>query len=102
MAIGIMTWCHQQLDEQNLPLPALSYHPTFDSLVSSVKSMLERAIAKSKRTPSLLVIGAGGRCGKGAFKLAEDVGLSTTKWGINETASGGPYPGISYLISSNS
>ncbi|MEM6590045.1 MAG: saccharopine dehydrogenase [Pseudomonadota bacterium] len=46
------------------------------------------------RTPSAIVIGALGRVGKGAADLCEAMGISPTRWDMEETASGGPFPEI--------
>ena len=40
------------------------------------------------------MIGALGRVGTGAADLCEALGVTTTKWDMNETASGGPFPQI--------
>ncbi|WP_136683252.1 saccharopine dehydrogenase [Falsirhodobacter xinxiangensis] len=44
--------------------------------------------------PRALVIGAKGRVGTGAADLCEAMGLSVTRWDIEETASGGPFPEV--------
>ena len=41
-----------------------------------------------------VVIGALGRCGSGAVKLCDQLGLEVSKWDMAETASGGPFPEI--------
>jgi len=51
----------------------------------------------AKRQPQVLVIGALGRCGKGAVSACEKVGLSADnilKWDMAETAKGGPFQEI--------
>lgn len=44
--------------------------------------------------PQAMVIGALGRVGTGAADLCEAMGVAVTKWDMNETASGGPFPEI--------
>ncbi len=44
--------------------------------------------------PSVLVIGALGRVGTGAADLCAQLGLIVTKWDMQETASGGPFPEV--------
>lgn len=44
--------------------------------------------------PKALVIGALGRVGTGAADLCEALGVAVTKWDMNETASGGPFPEV--------
>lgn len=44
--------------------------------------------------PRVIVIGAKGRVGTGAADLCEQVGLSVTRWDMQETAHGGPFPEV--------
>jgi saccharopine dehydrogenase (NAD+, L-lysine-forming) len=49
------------------------------------------------RSPRVLVIGALGRCGRGAVDLALKVGIPTEnvlQWDMAETAGGGPFAEI--------
>lgn len=49
---------------------------------------------KSGRQPRVLVIGALGRCGRGAVDLCLKAGIPTEnvlKWDMAETAKGGPF-----------
>ena len=47
-----------------------------------------------KKFPKTLVVGALGRVGKGAIDFCEAVGLPVTKWDIEETRNGEPFPEI--------
>jgi len=44
--------------------------------------------------PKILVVGALGRVGKGAIDFCESLGLKVTKWDIEETKNGEPFPEI--------
>ncbi len=44
--------------------------------------------------PSSIVIGALGRVGTGASDLLEEMGCAVTRWDMEETAHGGPFPEI--------
>lgn len=44
--------------------------------------------------PRAMVIGALGRVGTGASDLCEAMGITVTKWDMDETAKGGPFPEI--------
>lgn len=46
------------------------------------------------RQPRALVIGARGRVGTGAADLCESMGLAVTRWDMEETAHGGPFPEV--------
>ncbi len=48
----------------------------------------------AKPRPSALVIGALGRVGTGASDLCAAMGVEVTKWDMDETAHGGPFPEI--------
>jgi saccharopine dehydrogenase (NAD+, L-lysine-forming) len=87
-ALGILNWCFQQSHtEINKLLPSLDYYKDFAQLVSVVSEKLK----SFERKPKILVIGALGRCGRGAVSLCEQVGLYPSKWDINETQGGGPF-----------
>jgi saccharopine dehydrogenase (NAD+, L-lysine-forming) len=95
MAVGLKQWARQQMDGQTLP--ELHYYPDSASLVNEVKSELEAAFAKTNKRPNILVMGALGRCGKGAIDFAERAGVLTEnikKWDLEETKKGGPFSEI--------
>lgn len=46
------------------------------------------------RASSAIVIGALGRVGRGAADLCEAMGITPTRWDIEETKSGGPFPEV--------
>ena len=46
------------------------------------------------KRPNAIVIGALGRVGTGAADLCEAMGVEVTKWDMDETAHGGPFPEI--------
>lgn len=68
--------------------PPVSTWGSSDALRADVKYALAGA------TPTALVIGALGRVGTGASDLCEAMGLAVTKWDIEETAHGGPFPEV--------
>jgi saccharopine dehydrogenase (NAD+, L-lysine-forming) len=86
-ATAVLTWCGQQAGK----VPALSKlesYPHVGMLLETLKSDLGKYDAK----PNVVVIGALGRSGSGAVDLAEQLGLTVSKWDMAETASGGPFP----------
>jgi saccharopine dehydrogenase (NAD+, L-lysine forming) len=59
------------------------------------KDAMARAVANALQdVPSVLIIGALGRVGTGAFDLCRAVGARVTEWDMAETAHGGPFPEI--------
>ncbi|PTB67632.1 alanine dehydrogenase [Trichoderma citrinoviride] len=96
-AIAFISWAHQILNPGVAQPPV----PLFDSapaLVAHVKAALEPAIrANNGQLPRVIVIGALGRCGKGAVDFCREAGLpedSILKWDMQETAKGGPFEEI--------
>ena len=51
-------------------------------------------VSIENKFPKILVVGALGRVGKGAIDFCESLGLKVTKWDIEETKNGEPFPEI--------
>lgn len=82
--LACLAWAGQQ-HGQSPSLGPVTYS-------SDQLALLEAAVsAFSGATPSVAVIGAQGRCGRGAVEFCLSCGLNVAKWGRNETASGGPF-----------
>lgn len=95
MALGIKQWCLQQTEGPNAKLGTLNYYNSSDHLIQDVKNDLDKVRTLNNKTPTVLVIGALGRCGTGAVTLAEKVGLTAiSKWDLEETRKGGPFQEI--------
>ncbi|KAM7432200.1 Saccharopine dehydrogenase [Porites harrisoni] len=99
MAVGIIAWCHQQLNPV-VALPSVSAYDNEESMLNFVKSQLQD-IAKKRGVaevfPRILVVGALGRCGKGAIEMLLKMGIpksNIAEWDIAETRAGGPFPEI--------
>jgi len=93
MAVGIKNWCSQQLRGE--VLGKLDYYPNSEALIAEVKIELSEVFKVKQRKPSVLVMGALGRSGRGAIAFAEQVGVTDIiKWDIEETRGGGPFPQI--------
>jgi saccharopine dehydrogenase (NAD+, L-lysine-forming) len=63
-------------------------------LIASIKIQLDQVKETNGKSPSMLVIGALGRCGRGAMDFGKAVGLDEsmmTGWDMQETAAGGPF-----------
>lgn len=86
-ALGLKLWAGQQ-DGKTPPLGPLHAYANKASMFEDVE------LALKNRTPSALITGSLGRCGKGASDMLEAVGARVTKWDMAETASGGPFPEI--------
>ncbi|KAJ7625086.1 hypothetical protein DFH06DRAFT_1444872 [Mycena polygramma] len=86
-AAGALALAAQQKGEK---LGHLQPFENEEAMVSSVKQLL----GGSGKSVKALVIGALGRCGKGAVDLFRKIGLAEDdiiKWDLAETAKGGPF-----------
>eukprot|EP01012_Entosiphon_sulcatum_P023048 TRINITY_DN28029_c0_g1_i1.p1 TRINITY_DN28029_c0_g1~~TRINITY_DN28029_c0_g1_i1.p1 ORF type:complete len:378 (+),score=68.79 TRINITY_DN28029_c0_g1_i1:43-1176(+) len=98
MAFGLYAWIHQMLGDAGVPWPSTgaTHFPSNQELVDHVRPLLAQAIAKNGGVaPKVFVIGALGRCGRGATDFATRAGLSVDDlilWDMKETAPGGPFP----------
>lgn len=90
MAVGLKQWAAQQLTGETLQ--KLNYYASSEELIKDIKKDLESVFAKNGKRPIPLVMGALGRCGRGAVDFAERVGLTDIlKWDLAETKKGGPF-----------
>ncbi|KAJ1652960.1 Saccharopine dehydrogenase [Dispira simplex] len=96
-AVGLDLWCHQHTASKGTPMPPVKPFPNVNALVSSLQKKVAQVAQKLGRFPRLIVIGALGRCGRGAVDLAQQVGVPDDhilRWDMTETARGGPFPEI--------
>lgn len=93
MALGILHWCAQKT---GVPLVTpLQPWNSIEDMISNVKNELTAVTTKFNiALPKVIVLGALGRCGGGCVWVCEQVGLAPTKWDINETKAGGPFPSL--------
>lgn len=87
MALGLWQWAMQKLGK-----PAISDLKSWKSkeaMCDTVRSALKEVEEKKGLKASALIIGALGRCGKGASWVAEQCGVTPIKWDMEETKGGG-------------
>lgn len=87
-AVSLMAWAAQQEGAICAPIHAFAE-----------QSLLEEALqtqldATGMPRPRAIVIGAKGRVGSGAADLLATMGVPVTRWDIEETARGAPFPEI--------
>ncbi|RMY29864.1 hypothetical protein D0866_08394 [Hortaea werneckii] len=95
-ALALMTWAWQLTHGKDEPLPGVTPYENESLLIKDVKEAVESGKAKAGHLPRVLVIGALGRCGRGAVDLCVKAGLEDIiKWDLPETsAKSGPYQEI--------
>ncbi|KZV59786.1 Formate/glycerate dehydrogenase catalytic domain-like protein [Peniophora sp. CONT] len=89
-AAGALAFASQRSGQK---LGQLEPYPNEDAMVSDVKAKL----GGNAKSVKALVIGALGRCGRGAVDLFRKIGLeedNIVKWDMAETAKGGPFQEI--------
>jgi saccharopine dehydrogenase (NAD+, L-lysine-forming) len=96
-AVAVMVWEWQLEHEKEEPFPGLNSYQNENLLIEDVKARLKAGAEKSGKMPRAIVIGALGRCGRGAVDLLRAVGLPSEnllEWDMAETAPGGPFKEI--------
>lgn len=95
-ALALRIWAWQVTSTE--PFPAVDdFYPSREALIDDVKRSLEAGKAKSGRLPRVIVIGALGRCGRGAVDAVTRAGVpegNILKWDMAETDKGGPFQEI--------
>lgn len=117
-ATAVLAWAGQALGKEP-SLPALQAWPDKNALVAEVREQLRQVAASGAQgsaptgaepdddrncaesaaeiaggRPKALVIGALGRCGRGACELLEACDLPLTRWDQAETVEGGPFDAV--------
>jgi hypothetical protein len=88
-AVGLSTFLHHQELGAQKPHPALFPFASDQAWIENL-----RARMSGTKIPRALIIGALGRCGRGALKLFDALGIEAIKWDVAETAGGGPFEAI--------
>jgi len=94
MGLAFAVWAHQKLSGKPYSLPTLKPYESFADMSQQIRQLLDQTKAKVGRDPSVLVLGAKGRCGLGSAFFSESVRVTPTLWDREETAKGGPFPKI--------
>ena len=92
-AVGLKTWLAQH-SEPFIGPSSIGVYENRKTLIDELNLQMKDVMAKGIPNPNAIIIGALGRVGTGASDLLETMGVSVTKWDIDETKSGGPFPEI--------
>lgn len=91
-AVALLAWAHQ-VRKPGTPCPSIPAYPSEKTLVSNVKWAVKAAVLLNNgQQPQVHIIGALGRCGRGAIDLCNQVGIADSdviEWDIAETRRGG-------------
>lgn len=82
---------YQKQNKAQQPYQGLN---SFESIEDLIKQIERNQTNAPKKDPTCIIIGALGRCGRGAAELLEKFGVKITHWDYEETKSGGPFPEI--------
>lgn len=96
-ALGLKDWAFKNTHADSEDLGGVSPYKSESALIADVKADIKKAYSKGAKKPTVLVIGAKGRCGSGAIDLLTKCGIpdkNILKWDINETKKGGPFKEI--------
>lgn len=96
-ALAIKAWAYHAEHPEAKTMPGVKSYPNQDALLTDVKKDMQEGESKLGRKPTVLVIGALGRCGKGAVDLCKQAGIpdeKILKWDMAETSKGGPFDEI--------
>ena len=78
-------------------MPGRSHYQYQKDLDEEVRQEVAKGVQKNGgKLPRILIIGALGRCGRGAIAMAKAAGLgdeNLLKWDLEETKTGGPFEG---------
>jgi saccharopine dehydrogenase (NAD+, L-lysine forming) len=96
-ALALLSWAHQLL-RPGVPQGAVPLFDSASDLMELVRSSIAEAMPLNNgEYPKLMIVGALGRCGKGAAEACNDAGIPETsivKWDLPETKRGGPFSEI--------
>lgn len=87
-AVALKCWAAQQSARIAGPIGA------YDSSTHLLTELQADLVATGSHRPNALIIGALGRVGAGVADLCAAMGVATTKWDLQETSSGGPFPEV--------
>ncbi|EER24650.1 saccharopine dehydrogenase, putative [Coccidioides posadasii C735 delta SOWgp] len=101
-ALSLKTWAWQLEHPDGTPLPGVDeftggkgYYVNEDEMVNQIRADIERGAKIAGRKPRVLIIGALGRCGRGAVDACVKAGCEDIlRWDMAETAKGGPFTEI--------
>lgn len=96
-AVACLALHAQVMSDGKDRLGALEPYPNESELVNEVKSKFSSVEEKLGRPVRVLVIGALGRCGRGAVSFFQKAGIKDEnifQWDMRETAKGGPFQEI--------
>ncbi|DAA78508.1 TPA_exp: Uncharacterized protein A8136_4484 [Trichophyton benhamiae CBS 112371] len=101
-ALAIKTWAWQLEHPDGTPLPGVDeftdgkgYYSSEEEMLEQIRGDVVRGEKIAGRRPQILVIGALGRCGRGAVDACVKSGCEDIlRWDMAETAKGGPFTEI--------
>ena len=98
MAVSLLAWSAQVQNPTALLPPLSTSYNSEESLLEDIRAALSAGrLHNSSNYPRILIIGALGRCGKGAINACLASGIpesNISEWDMAETDAGGPFDEI--------
>ncbi len=91
-ALAMQAWCMQQIGPSEIHKKVEAR--SSEEWVRLMRELFDRARPPLGGGPKVLVTGAHGRSGRGAFEFFSRIGIQATGWDLKETQRGGPFPEI--------
>lgn len=93
-ALGVRLWAGRQREGADFAMSPQKPAADQQELVAAIRNRLELIAEPKPRAPRAVVIGALGRCGRGAVALFEALELDVDRWDLEETKAGGPFDSL--------
>ena len=104
-ALALKNWCWQFIHPDKPSLPSVQaftngrgYYENIGELIQQLRTDMHHPNVIGHTPPRVMVLGAKGRCGRGAVDLLKKAGVASEniiQWDIEETKDrNGPYPEI--------
>lgn len=93
-ALGVRQWAGRQREGNDFSMTPQRPVADQQELVAAIRNRMELIPEPRTCIPRAIVVGALGRCGRGAVSLFEALGIAVDQWDVEETASGGPFPAL--------
>jgi saccharopine dehydrogenase (NAD+, L-lysine forming) len=90
-ALGVRLWAGRKREGVSFQMSPQRPATDQQELIVAINSRLGLIPEGERREPRAIVVGARGRCGRGAVALFDALGMEVDQWDLEETSAGGPF-----------